>query len=229
MAQIKLLKISTDGIPVENAAADDITLNSFTAGAGPVVSPTGVNMTNTSISALANVTFTDPSVNTINQTVGTLVVNNIVGKDRSNVLTTAADILFPVITDLPGMVDSFRLPQLSGPPTSTPTTAGQGYQVWDQTNGDLYIYNGTSWVNQSLTKTAMAIDDTYTVGATVAKNDVVFVSAADAVSPASAANASNYAVSTTIPVGSGNTIVLCGIAKNTTSMQIKIEELGRRA
>lgn len=276
MAQVKLLKISTDGIPVENATTDDLTLNSFTAGAGPVISPTGIAMTNTSISALANITFTDPSTDTINQTAGTLVVDNIMAKERNNVMATTGAVLFPTITDVAGQVDSLKMPNLAGPPTATPAfSSAAGYQVFDATNGDFYIWNGTTWDNQNIVKSA---ESTQYAGGNagaggVAALDLLYYSAADTLLPAVAsAAATSYAVgfataaaiatapvtvqqngiltgftgltagaryylsgttpgaiTATLPTTSGNTIILAGVAKNTTSLLIRIQDLGRRA
>ena len=60
MAQIKLLKIDTDGVPVEfNSASDEITLASFTVqGGGPVMGATGIDMNGQDISDLSDLVFT---------------------------------------------------------------------------------------------------------------------------------------------------------------------------
>lgn len=275
MAQVKLLKISVDGIPLEMASTDDITLNSFTAGAGPVISPTGVAMSNTSITGLANVTFTDPTTDTINQTAGTLIINNIVAKDRDNAIATSGSVIFPTVTDVAGQVDSLKLPNIAGPPTSTPAfSATAGYTVYDSTNGDPYVWNGTTWINLNLVKSAQhvifAAGNAGTGGVTA--NDVVYYSAGDTVLPAinTSAGASNIIgfvtatvvaagavnvqqngllsgftgltpaaryyldatagkVTATLPTTSGATIVLCGVARNATTLLVNMESLGRRA
>lgn len=274
MAQVKLLKIDTDGVPVEfTSATDDITLNSFTAGAGPVMSPTGIDMNGQDVTDISDLAFTDPAVGTINQTAGALIVNNIMAKERENLMTTAGGISFPVITDVAGQVDAFRLPALAGAPTATPTTGGEGHAVWDSTNNKLYIWDGAAWDDQSTVTSANNIDDSYIAEVNVAARDVVYISSADNVSPAQAdgtaaeaqsiglataaalataavnvrkfgrlagftgltAGARYYlsatagAITDTAPTGSGNTVVQIGYAKNTTTLDIAIENLGRRS
>lgn len=196
MAQVKLLKISADGVPLEmDIAADDITLNSFTAGAGPVMSPTGIDMNVTDLSDVANVVFTNPATGTINQTSGNLIVNNIMAKERENLMTTAGGISFPVITDVAGQVDNFRIPALAAIPTATPTTGGSGHLVFDSANKNLYIWDGSAWDNLNTTTDSQNLVNNYTAAAAVAARDLVYISAADSVTPA---NASSPATSYTI-------------------------------
>jgi len=197
MAQIKLLKIDSDGVPVEfNSTADDITLHSFSVeGGGPVLSTTGLNLNTQPISGLTNVTFVAPSSDTINQTAGNLIVDNIMAKERSNAMTTAADILFPVISDTAGQVDAFRVPAMAGVPSATPTNSGSGYLVYDSSEPALYAWTGSAWQDVSLATTAKSIDNSYTVdtpGVTI--RDAVYISAADSVSPAVASAAASSQV-----------------------------------
>jgi len=191
MAQVKLLKIATDGVPVEFGAADDITLASFTAGTGgPVLSATGLNLNTQPITGLTNITHVDPTTNTMNQTAGALIIDNIMAKERSNLLTTAADILFPVVTDTAGQVDALRLPAIAGAPTATPTTGGEGFVVWDSTNDRMYVWNGSAWADQTTVASSLSIQNPYTAGAGgTAARDVVYISAADTVLPAIASAA----------------------------------------
>lgn len=189
MAQVKLLKIAADGVPLEfNSTSDDITLNSYTVqGGGPVLSTTGLNLNTQPISGLTNITFVDPTTDEFNQTAGNLIIDNIMAKERSNVMTTSSDILFPVIGDSAGQVDAFRVPALAGVPTATPTVSGAGYLVYDSVEPALYAWTGSAWQDVSLATTAQAIDDTYTVDTGgVTANDVVYISAADKVKPAKA-------------------------------------------
>lgn len=277
MAQVKLLKISADGIPLEfDSAADDITLNSFTAGAGPVVSPTGVDMNNTPLSDVNSVVFTDPTTGFVNQTAGNLVVDNIMAKERNNLMASSGAILFPLATDVGGQLDALRIPRIAGAPTATPAVSSDaGYIVFDDTNDDLYIWNGTAWDNQNTVKaaeyTAFPGGNAGTGG--VAARDCLYYSAADTLLPADAATpaksyvvgfarnaaiagaavtvqqngvlsgftgltaAARYYLSAStpggvqiaVPTGTGNTIVTVGIAKSTTELLVRIEELGRRA
>ena len=189
MAQVKLLKIASDGVPLEFGTGDDITLNSFTAGAGPVMSPTGIDMNGQDVTDISDLSFTDPAVSTINQTASNLIINNIMGKDRHNLMTTNSSISFSVISDSGGQVDSFRLPALAGTPTATPTNAGEGHMVWDSTNNKLYIWDGAAWDDQSIVSAANTLEDSYTADEALLIRDAVYISAADNVSKASASAA----------------------------------------
>lgn len=190
MAQVKLLKISSDGIPLEfDTAADDITLNSFTAGSGPVMSPTGVDMNGQDITDLSDLEFTDPAVGTINQTAGALIVNNIMAKERENTLTTAAGIAFPVITNVVGQVDALRLPALAGIPTAAPANGGEGHVVWDSTNDKLYVWNGSAWDNQNTVDDAEKVANEYTAADDLVAGEVVYISAANTVDKADVSGA----------------------------------------
>jgi len=186
MAQVKLLKIASDGVPLEfDSASDDITLNSFTVqGGGPAMSATGLDLNNQDVVDVNDLAFNDPTSGTINQTSGNLIIDNIMAKERSNVMTTKGDVLFPVISDSAGQVDAFRLPSLAGTPTATPTNSGEGYLVWDSSNDKLYAWNGSAWDDLSTVSAANSVRNTYTVEADVAARDVVYISSADSVSPA---------------------------------------------
>lgn len=211
MAQVKLLKIAADGVPLEfDSGSDDITLNSYSVqGGGPVLSGAGLDMNGQDITDLSDLAFTDPAVGTINQTVGALVINNIMAKERSNTLTTAADILFPIVTDTAGQVDAFRLPALAGTPTATPTAGGEGFVVWDSTNNKMYVWDGATWDDQSTVQSAQNLDDSYIAEVTIATRDAVYISSADNVSPASAsapasAQALGFAIAGAAPAASVN-------------------------
>lgn len=276
MAQVKLMKISSDGVPVEmDTTNDDVTLNSFTIqGGGPVLSGTGLDMNNQSVSDILNLDFNDPSTATIDQTSGALIVDDLMFQTKENVMTTAGGVLFPVVTDNADQLDAFRLPAIAGAPTATPTDGGEGYLVWDSTNDNLYAWNGTAWDNLSTVQEAERVVNSYTAAAILAARDCLYISAADNVnkSDVSAGGAASrvmglakaaaaaagavdvqsegvmdgftgltagaryYAdpataggITTTVPVGAGNTIVQVGYAKSTTALHIHIEQLGRRA
>lgn len=275
MAQVKLLKIASDGVPLEfDSANDDITLASFTVqGGGPVLSATGLDLNNQDVSDVNDLVFNDPTTGTINQTAGSLIVDNIMAKERENLMTTAGGISFPVISDLAGQVDAFRLPSLAGAPTASPTTGGEGHLVWDSTNDKLYAWTGSAWDDLSTVQAASQVVNSYTAAVAILARDVVYISAADNVSKALATNTSqSYAIglakaaaiatapvevqsegvmtgftgltagsryyldatvagtiTSSIPTGSGNTIVQVGYAKSTTALHIHIEQMGRRA
>lgn len=197
MAQIKLLKIASDGVPLEmNSTSDDVTLNSFTVqGGGPVLSGSGLDMNNQDVVDVNDLAFNSPSTGTINQTAGNLIIDNIMAKERENLMTTAGGISFPVITDVAGQVDSFRLPALAGVPTASPTTGGEGHLVWDSSNNQLYAWNGSVWDNLSISDAANAVLNSYTAQVAIAARDVVYISSADNVSPAISDNTSaSYAM-----------------------------------
>lgn len=272
MAQIKLLKIASDGVPLEfNSASDEITLASFTVqGGGPVLSGTGLDMNNQDVSDIKNLDFNDPSVSTIEQTAGALIVDNIMAKERENLMSTAGGISFPVITDVAGQVDAFRLPALAGAPTATPSTGGEGHLVWDSTNDKLYAWTGSAWDDLSTVQAASKVINSYTADEALSARDVLYISAADNVSKALATNTSQSyamglavasaadtapvevqsegvmtgftgltagaryyldastagAITSTIPTGTGNTVVQIGYAKSTTALHIHIEQMG---
>lgn len=276
MAQVKLLKISSDGVPLEfDSASDEITLVSFTVdGGGPVLSATGLDLNNQDVVDVNDLAFNDPTTGTINQTAGALIVDNIMAKERQNTMTTAGGIAFPVISDTAGQVDAFKLPALAGTPTATPTVGGEGHMVWDSTNNKLYIWDGAAWDDQSTVSAANRVINSYTADEALTAGDALYISAADNVSKADVsgggaasrvmgvamANASDTASvevcsegvvdiysgltagaryyvdpataggkTTTLPVGTGNTIVQLGYAKSATAMHLHIEQMGRRA
>lgn len=198
MAQVKLLKIASDGVPLEfDSASDDITLNSFTVqGGGPVLSGTGLDMNNQDVTDVNDLSFNDPSTGTIGQTAGALIVDNIMAKERNNIMTTAGAVLFPTVSDAGGELDSLKIPDIAGVPTATPTySSDAGYLVYDSTNKNLYAWDGSAWDNLNTVSSASAILNTYTADEALAARDVVYISAADNVSKALADNTSkSYAI-----------------------------------
>lgn len=187
MAQVKLLKV-VNGLPEEmDTAADDITLNSYTVqGGGPVLSGTGLDMNNQDIVDVNDLAFNNPATGTINQSAGNLIIDNIMAKERENTMTTAGSVAFPVITDVAGEVDAFRLPALAGAPTASPTNGGEGHMVWDSTNNRLYIWDGAAWDDQSSVTSAENLDRSWTAEVNIAIRDAVYISSANSVSPADA-------------------------------------------
>jgi hypothetical protein len=147
MAQVLLLKIGSTGIDTEHSSSgDDVTFLSYTVtGGGPVLNGTTLDMNHKTITDSANISWTDPSTDGIVQTAGNLAGDNIMAKERSNVMTTAADILFPVVTDTAGQLDALRLPAIAGTPAASPTASGEGFVVWDSSNNILYIWDGAAW------------------------------------------------------------------------------------
>lgn len=273
MSQVKLLKIDSDGIPVESSQSDDITFNSFSvSGGAQSLSASGLQLGNTPVSGASYVNFTDPSTGYINQTAGNLIIDDIMAVDRTNQMTTSGEILFPTVANSSNELDNFQVPSVSGAPTATPTNPGEGFMVWDSVNDDLYVWTGTQWDSQSIVEDANRVTNTYVAGEALNLIDAVYISSADTVSKANAssvipakmigftsASAASAGVvpivsegllsgfsgltpgaryylsttagliTTTIPTGSGHTIVSTGFAKNATNLQVRIEELGRRS
>ncbi len=186
MAQVKLLKIDSDGVPVEfTSATDDITLNSYTVqGGGPVLSGTGLDLNGQAAIDASSFQVTDPTVGFLNQTAGNLIFDNIMGRDRENEMLIAGSVSFPTISDTASEVDAFRLPALAGAPTATPSTSGEGHMVWDSSNNRLYVWDGAMWDDQSTVAAAAAVQNLYTADEALAARDVLYISAADNVSKA---------------------------------------------
>jgi hypothetical protein len=276
LAQIKLLKIDTDGVNKEmNTASDEITLASYTVtGGGPVLNA-NLDMNNGNVTDAGLLSFTDPATDGITQTAGLLVADNIMGKDRQNTMTTAGSVTFADgIADSAGEVDAFKLPTIAGVPTATPSVGAEGHLVWDSTGDAIYAWDGAAWKDLSISDEAGAVCNYYTADEALAAFDAVYISAADNVSKADVSGAgaasrvigiteaaaidtasvkvcsdgvvtglsgltagaryyANPAVAggmtTTLPVGSGNTIVQLGYAKSATAIHLHIEQLGRRA
>lgn len=187
MSQKKLLFVSADGTPQEhNQATDDVTFLSYTVDTtGQTLSQTGLDMANTDISDVADVSFNDPSVNTINQTAGSLVIDDIMAKDRNNLMETVGAVLFPLVTNVAGEVDSFKIPHIAGAPTATPAfSSDAGYLVYDDTNNNLYVWDGAQWDNLNAVAEAEKIVNNYLAEVAILARDVVYISSADNVSPA---------------------------------------------
>lgn len=187
MAQIKLLKIDTDGIPVEmDTAADDITLNSFTVqGGGPVLSGTGLDMNGQNVSDAGELAFTDPTTDGIQTTAGLLIADDIMGTDRSNEMQGGSDILFGAVADVAGELDAFQIPQASAMPTATPAAnANGGFLV--EYAGDLYMWDdvNSEWKNLGLASDANTVVSEFVADEALAARDLVYISAADNVSKA---------------------------------------------
>lgn len=144
-----------------------------------VLSPASLQVDASSANLLINtITFVDPAVSTINQTIGNLVIDNIMATDRDNTMASTSSIYFQSITDSAGEVDSFKLPNLAGVPTASPALdASGGWMVYDSTNKNLYIWDGTAWDNQSSVSSANSLDLTFVAGENLAAGDAVYIDA----------------------------------------------------
>lgn len=192
MAQVKLLKIGTDGLQEEfDSTADEITLLSFTVdGGGPVLSGSGLDMNNTDLSDANDISFTDPTTDGITRTDGTHAADDIMMQDAENTMASGAAVLFPTVADNADQLDAFRLPAIAGTPSATPADGGEGYLVWDSTNDKLYAWDGSAWDDLSTVTAAERVCNSYTAGEDIDAAEVVYISAADEVSLADAAT--NY-------------------------------------
>lgn len=181
MAQVKLIKLDTLGLPTEmDSAADDITLASYTVtGGGPVLNA-NLDMNNGNISDAGDLAFTDPTTDGITNTAGTIAADDLMANDITNTMTSTGDIIFPDgITDVAGEVDALKVPSLAGVPTATPTNGTAGHLVYDNTNDNMYVWTGTEWDNMN---TVSAISNLYTADEALTNRDAVYISAADNVS-----------------------------------------------
>ena len=276
MSQVKLLKIDTDGVPVEmNTAADDITLNSFTVqGGGPVLGTSGLDLNNQDISDIKNVSFNNSATATIAVNSTTFLADDLMFQTKENSIALGAAVLFPTVTDAGNNIDAFRLPTLGANPTASPTDGGEGYLIWQSASDTLFAWDGAAWKDLSIAEQAERVANIYTAEEALALGDCLYISSADNVSKADVsgagapsrvmglakaaalitapvtvvcqgpleglsgmtAGARYYAdpatpggKTTTLPVGSGNTIVQLGYAKSATVLHVHIEQQGRRA
>lgn len=187
MAQVKLLKINTDGLQEEmDTSSDDITLASYTVTGGGPVLDSNLDMNGGNLSDAGDLSFTDPTTDGITRTDGTHAADDIMFQDVENSMAVGSAVLFPVIADNADQLDAFRLPALPGTPTASPTDGGEGYLVWDSTNDKLYAWNGTSWDDLSTVDSANRVCNAYTAGEILAAAEAVYISAADTVSKADA-------------------------------------------
>ena len=163
-------------------------------GGGPVLSGTGLDLNNQDLSDVSDIDFNDPAVSTIEQTAGALIINNIMAKERNNVMSTAGAILFPAIGDVAGELDGFQIPQSSALPTATPANnANEGFLVGF--GGAPYYWNGSSWDDLTTAASTQAVIDSYIADTAITIRDAVYISAADNVTPCdSDVDASSYCI-----------------------------------
>lgn len=273
MAQVKVLKIGSTGLPTEiDTSADDLTANSFTVNGGLVASSTGIDMNNGNVSDIDTISFTDPATDGLTVTAGTLVADDIMGVAFENVMDAGAAVIFPSISDDADQVDALGIPYIAGAPSATPSDTGR-FLVYDDSNNKLYIWDGAAWDDLSSVSAANTLEDSYTADEALTANDAVYISAADNVSKADADAGSGAgrvigfakstvndtdpvdvqkagvmsgfssltagdryfldttagAITNSVPSASGAVIVQVGYAKNTTDLDIQINQLGKRA
>lgn len=186
MAQIKLLKIHSTGIPVEfDSANDEITLASFSVqGGGPVLDAAGLDLNNEDIIDIKDVKFANSSTAAIYVNSTSFVADDMMFESKENAMDVGAAVLFPVVTDDADQLDALRIPAIAGIPTATPADGGSGYLVFDSSNKNLYAWDGAEWDNLNTVSSAENIQDVYTAGEALAAAEAVYLSAADTVSKA---------------------------------------------
>lgn len=183
MALVDVLKRGATGHPTHLVpAADDIAALSFQVdGGGPVLSGTGLDLATQNISNAGDIDFDDPTTNTIEQTAGVLIIDDIMAKERSNIMASGSDILFGSVGDVAGELDAFQIPQASALPTATPAAnSNQGFLV--SYNGKLYFWTGSAWDDYSIADATGSVRTTYTAAVGIAAREVVYISAANNVS-----------------------------------------------
>jgi hypothetical protein len=138
------------------------------------------------VTDISDLVFADPAVGTINQTAGALIANNIMAKERDNVMASGSAILFGSIGDVAAQLDAFQIPRSSALPTATPANnSNEGFLVGF--GGKPYYWNGTSWDDLTTTASAETVQNVYTADEALAARDALYISAADNVSKASGA------------------------------------------
>ncbi len=159
MAQVKLLKINSSGLQEEmDTAADDITLNTYTAGTSFDVT-SGVSIT-------SDITF-----NAVTDTIAGIQNQNLLDKTADESITGEYDI----------NAGQFVLPlQANGSPA-------EGDVYWDGSSDKLFVYDGSAYVDVGASGSADSVIVSYNAGTSgVTQYDAVYISGADAVDPTDA-------------------------------------------
>ncbi len=213
MAQIKVLKISSAGIPLEHtAASDDLTVLSLNAG-------------NVQVSANAVIsTDTDGDLSMTPDGTGDLILDGVKWPQAdgsiNQILSTDGSGQLSYVTAFAETLDSSY-------------TADETLLIRDALyisaadNVSKAVGSGESTARLIGFGVAAAAD---TNSVTVRKNGVMVgfsgltAGARQFLHPSSAG-----LITETIPVGTGNIIVQAGYAKSTTDLEIQIQQLGQRA
>jgi len=247
MAQVKLLKIGVDGIPTEHtSSADDVTFLTLTINGGLVASGTGIDMNNDNISDIGAVTFTDATSSLTFQTatdtageLDQLMLPKIAGTPTATPTNGEAACVWDSSNNLLYVWDgaawnnAFVSASAANKIVNTYTATSGGVSI-----RDVLSTNGTADEVQKADANADA--SSHVVGLAVAA-----ASGAASVSVQSSglmdgftaltSGAVQYlsetagALTETAPTTSGANLVRVGYAKNTTTVDIHIEHLGRRA
>ena len=94
-------------------------------------------------------------------------------------MDTTGSVIFQTIANSGGEVDSFKLPDIAGAPSASPSfSANAGYMVYDSTNKNLYIWDGAAWDNQSSVTSAQSLDLTFVAGENLTAGDAIYIDAA---------------------------------------------------
>jgi hypothetical protein len=170
-----------------------------------VLSGTGLDMNNKDITEVQDISFQAPSTATINQTAGNLIVDDIMAKERNNVMTSAGAILFPsIVGATAGQVDSFKLPHSTLAPSVTPAfSSDAGYLMSGA--GKLYFWNGTVWDDYSTSLQAQQVANIFDAEGAIADRDCLYINSSGRVDLADC----DATVSSQV----------CGFAKNLAAAQ----------
>lgn len=177
-----------------DVSADDFQADSFVVFGSPgiALNSAGLNLNSGTISGAGNITFATTANGIVQTSGGTLAYDDLVGKDRNNTIGSAGAILFPLILDTASMVDAFQIPRMAGAPTATPAAnSGAGYMVYDDTNNNLYVWDGAAWVNQDAAGT---VGTSYIAATGINAGVAVYINSACQVLPALATAESNARV-----------------------------------
>jgi hypothetical protein len=252
MAQVKLLKISASGRRAEmDSAADDITLNSYTASTS--FSVTG------GVTIDSNITF-----NALTDTIAGIQNQNLLDKTASE--TISGDYTYTGVNDI--TAGDLRIPTaISGAPATGDVYLNAGTQ-------QVFAYDGSTYFDIGGTGSASSVEITYTAGTGgITIGDAVYISGADTVLPANAdiegtssvigfaktteaatnpvvvvtkgivpgvltgatpgavyyLDITNGQITTTVPTGSADVVLEVGYAKNATDLHVEIKGLDIRA
>lgn len=247
MAQVKLLKVGADGIPTEHTGtADDVTFATLTINGGLVASGTGIDMNGDNISDLGALSLTDATSSvtfaTATDTAGELdqlMLPKIAGTPTATPTNGEAATVWDSTNNLLYVWDGSAWNNAFVSAANTPkvintyTAAAGGLSI-----RDVLSTNGTA--DEAQKADANSDSASHVIGLAVAA-----ASAAASVSVQSAGLMGGFTsltsgavqylsetaggITESIPTTSGANIVRVGYAKNTTTVDIHIEHLGRRA
>jgi len=215
MAQILLLKISSDGIPLEmNSASDEITLLTGQFG--------NIKIAGNSLTS----EDTDGDINIEPDGTGDVVMQSLIYPDtdgstgQAMITDGAGNLSFGSATGAANVCNSYTADEVIAENDFLYISAADNVSKVDSSSGGA--------PSRGMGFALAAAADTNPVDVCsegVHSNFSALTAGARYYADPSTAGG----ITTTIPVGSGNTIIQVGYAKSTTVMHIHIEQLGRRS